>query len=202
MLVHLESKHPRRDNKSTYRNNNSIISTSDNRGYICEYIENNPGVYLRKIVKDLRLPMGLVQYHLDILQREGLIRSVKLGMYKHHYSIAINDERLEVVLASLIHKTARDILVYLIEKPGATQRDIAKFKQVSAPTISWHMSRLTSVGIIITMREGKNIKFYIVDVGYLIDVLQNYYPEVWKSMASKLIELFVRVSSGSRKRTG
>ncbi len=92
MLVHLESKHQRRDNKSTYRNNNSITSTSDNRGYIYEYIENNPGVYLRKIVKDLRLPMGLVQYHLDILQREGLISSMKLGMYKYHYSIAINDE--------------------------------------------------------------------------------------------------------------
>ncbi len=107
-----------------------------------------------------------------------------------------------MVLAYLIHKTARDILVYLIEKPGATQTDIAKFKQVSAPTISWHMSRLTSVGIIITMREGKIIKYYIADARYLIYVLQNYYPEVWKSMASKLIEIFVRVASGSRKRTG
>lgn len=202
MLVRLEPKHQKRDNKITYRNDNSIISTSDNRGYIYEYIENNPGVYLRKIVKDLGLPMGLVQYHLDILQREGLIRSVKLGMYKHHYSIAINDERLEVVLAFLIHKTVRDILVYLIEKPGSTQTDIAKFKQVSTPTISWHISRLASVGVIIGMREGKNIKFYIADAKYLIYVLQNYYPEVWKSMANKLIEMFVRVSYGSRKRTG
>lgn len=112
--------------------------------------------------------MGLTQYHVDILQREGLIRSMKLGMYKHHYPIDINDERLEVILAFLIHETARDILVYLIEKPGSTQGDIAKFKHVSAPTISWYMSRLISVGIINSNREGKIIRYYIRDMGYLI----------------------------------
>ena len=188
------------NNKSTYRKNNSIIGTSDNRQLICEYIKNNPGVHLRKIVKDLALPMGLAQYHLDILQREGLIRSMKLGMYRHYYSIDINDERLEVVLAFLMHETARDILVYLIEKPGSIQGDIAKFKQVSAPTINWYMSRLISARIVIGIKEGKIVRYFVLDLEYIIHILRKYYPDAWNSLASKLIETFVRVSSTIRKR--
>lgn len=181
--------------KDTYYNSNSIIGTSENRRSIIEYIKNNPGAHLRRIVKDLSLPMGLAQYHLDVLQREGMIRSLKLGMYRHYYSIEINDQRHEVVLAFMTHEMARDILIYLIEHPGSTQGDIAKFKHVSAPTINWYMTRLISAGMVFSIREGKIIRYYIQDIRYLIHILQNYYSDIWNIMASKLVEIFVRVSS-------
>lgn len=184
--------------KSTYLNNNSIIDTSDNRQFICKYIKNNPGIHLRKIVKDLALPMGLTQYHLEILQKEGLVRSMKLGMYRHYYSADINDEKCQVILAFLMPETARTILVYLIEHPGSTQGDIAKFKQVSAPTINWYMSKLISAGVVISIREGRIIRYFLQDVGYLIHIVRNYYPNVWNGMASKLVEMLVRVSSVRR----
>ena len=56
--------------------------------------------------------------------------------------------------------TARDVLIYLIEHAGSTQSDIANFKNFSAPTINWHMSRLIEAGIVTFHREWKTVAVF------------------------------------------
>jgi predicted transcriptional regulator len=111
----------------------NTLFASDNRRSILEYIRNNPGIYLRKIAKDLGLAIGDTQYHICVLQREGLIRSFKYGMYRHYYLVEISDIQHQAMLALLMQDTARDILIHLVEHPGSGQNDIAKFKRMSLP---------------------------------------------------------------------
>jgi predicted transcriptional regulator len=178
-----------------HRYSNVIIDSSDNRRVVYQFIEDNPGVHTRKIIKSLGLAAGDTQYHLDKLQRKGWIKSLKLGAHRHYYSADVTDEKHEVILAFLMHDTARDILVHLIEYPGSTQGDVARFKQLSAPTINWYMSRLIPAGIVVGVREGRIVRYFIQDVESLINTLIDYYPDIWNSMASKLVEMFVRISS-------
>jgi DNA-binding transcriptional ArsR family regulator len=174
-------------------NNHDIIS---NRGLVLRYIENNPGAHLRKISQDLGLAIGDTQYHLEILEKSGKIRSRKINFYRRYYSASILGEREEMILAFLRQETAKDILVYLIEHPHSTQSDLADFKRYSSPTISWHMSRLTEAGIVSKTREGKNIRYSIdADHDKLIYLLKMYHPSIWNVLASRLADLFDELSS-------
>lgn len=115
------------DNKTEY--------SSENRLYIYKYIVNYPGVHLRKICRELRLAMGDTQYQLFILEKEGKIKSKRVGNHRHYYPLTISNEQNELILAFLRQETIRDILIYLMENPGSSQQILVNFINVSAPTI-------------------------------------------------------------------
>ena len=129
-------------------------STSQpNRDCIYQYIANNPGSHLRKICKELDLAMGDTQYHLKTLEKTDLIKSRRIGVFRRYYTVSIYGERLESLLAILRQEVPRDIIIFLIENPGATQAELAKHKGFSAPTINWHMSRLIEIGLVSSRKE-------------------------------------------------
>ena len=167
---------------------------SENKLYIYEYILNSPGVHLRKICRELGLAMGDTQYHLSTLEKEGRIKSKIIGHHRHYYSVTILDEQKTMILAFLGQETTRDILVYLMENPGSTQKAIARFKNVSAPTIKWHMTRLIESTLVIAVRDGKAVRYFIRDSGNLTPTLMNYMPILWKSLANRFAEKFLEFS--------
>jgi len=113
--------------------------------------------------------------------------------------MTVVSEQHELILAFLRQDTARDILIYLIENTGSTQSDIAKFKNLSAPTINWHMSRLIEAGVVIGNREWKTVRYFIKDPDSLIESLKNYFPTEWSSLSDRFAKLFIRISTGTRK---
>src|SRR5262245_1290559 len=114
----------------------------DNKTRIYEYIRNTPGSHLRKISKELEIALGDTQYHLDMLQKSGSIKSKRMGIYKVYFNVSILEGRDESILATLQQETPREIILYLVEKPGATQGEIAHHIGFSQSTIKWHMSNL------------------------------------------------------------
>ena len=48
-----------------------------------------------------------------------------MGIYKVYFSVSILEGRDESILAILQQETPREIILYLVEKPGATQGEIA-----------------------------------------------------------------------------
>ncbi|HET7285782.1 MAG TPA: winged helix-turn-helix domain-containing protein [Nitrososphaeraceae archaeon] len=85
--------------------------------------------------------------------------------------MTVISEQHELILPCLRQDTARDIIIYLIEHTGSTQSDIAKFKNLSAPTINWHMSRLIEAGVVISTREWKTVRYFIENPESLIESL-------------------------------
>lgn len=178
------------------RNHGDFINTeriSENKSYIYKYILNTGGVYLRKVCKELGLAMGDTQYHLAMLEKEGRIKSRKIGQHRHYYPVTILDEQHELILAFLRQETSMDILIYLMEHPGSNQRDLANFKNVSAPTIKWYMSKLIGAGLVIVTREGAAVRYFIKDPGSLTYSLKNYMPSIWNSLANRFAEKFLEI---------
>lgn len=173
----------------------------ENKLYIYKYILNSPGVYLRKICRELGLAMGDTQYHLSILEKEGKIKSKIIGHRRHYYSVTLPGEHNVLILAFLRQETTRDILVYLMENPGSTQKALASFKNVSAPTIKWHMTRLIGSGLVITARDGKAVRYFIQDSRNLIPSLMIYMPVLWNSLANRFAEKFLEISLDKTKIT-
>jgi DNA-binding MarR family transcriptional regulator len=174
-------------------------TAQDNKQRIYSYIKNNPGSHLRRISKELVIAIGDIQYQLKFLEGMGLIKSRRMGLYKTYYSVSILGERSENILAVLQQETLRDIMLHLIENPGATQSEIAHHKGFTAPTINWHMSRLIEMGLVYTCREGRFVKYYVEgDMDDIVSLLKSYHPSTWNTLSNRLASLFLDLSSQSR----
>ena len=165
--------------------------SSENRLYIYKYILNIPGVHLKKICRELGLAMGDTQYQLSILEKEGKIKSKRIGNHRHYYPLAVPDEQNELILAFLRQETIRKILIYLMENPGSSQQSLANFMNVSAPTIKCYMSRLKESEIVMTSKEGKIVRYFIKDPKRIVSSLKNYMPHLWNSLVNRFAEKFV-----------
>jgi DNA-binding MarR family transcriptional regulator len=176
-----------------------IVPATDNKHRIYGYIKNNPGSHLRKICKELIIAMGDIQYQLKFLEKSGLIKSRRIGLYKTYYTVSIFGERDEKILAILQQETPRDVILYLIENPGATQTELVRHKGFTAPTINWHMSRLIEIGLVYSCKEGRFVKYYLEgNVEDITTLLKLYHPSVWNKLSNRLAELFLDIASQSR----
>lgn len=172
---------------------------SNNRSRIYEYIKNHPGTHLRKLSKNLVIAMGDTQHHLGVLDKLGLIKSRRKGMYKVYYTVSILRKRDEDILAVLQQETPRDIILHLVENPGSTQGDISKYMRLTAPTINWHMSNLINVHLVTSYKDGRFVKYFIEgNVNDIVGLLKLYYPKVWSKLSDRLAELFLDLASGSK----
>ena len=168
------------------------------RSQIYNFIEKNPGAHLRMITRELQLGMGATQHHLDVLEKSGRIKSRRINVYRHYYVVEVLETEHHI-LAFLRQETARDILVYLLEHPRSTQSDIVKFKGFSAPTISWHMSRLEEAGLIRSVKEGRTMKYTIIDSQNIAAALKTYHTNIWDKLLSRFAELFIQISSDNKE---
>jgi predicted transcriptional regulator len=138
--------------------------------------------------------MGDTQYQLSILEKEGKIKSMRVSNHRHYYPLTISNEQNELILAFLRQETIRDILIYLMENPGPSQKALANFMNVSAPTIKWHMSRLIESELVMATKEGKIVKYFIKDPRSLTYSLKNYMPALWTSLVNKFAEKFFEIT--------
>jgi len=166
-----------------------------NKVRVYEYIKNHPGSHLRKISKELGMTASDTQYWCNRLERMASVRSRRLGLYKTYYPASILGERHENILAILQQKTPRNIVLYLMENSGASQKDLAQHTGFAAATISWHMSHLIEIGIVYSSKEGKFVKYYIRgDIADLVILLKSYYPSIWDKLSDRLAELFLGIT--------
>jgi predicted transcriptional regulator len=152
-------------------------------------------VHFREIKRELNLAMGELQYHLQVLEKSGHIASKRIGLYKRFYPSRIFGEMQKQILSILSQETPRNIVLYLLQNPGVSHGEIARFVKLSDPTISWHMQRLINNGLIEQKREGRIVRYYVKgpveDVGRF---LQSYYPAVWERWADRLAEVFLNLA--------
>jgi len=157
---------------------------------ILQFIKANPGTHLRKIKRELNLAMGVIQYHLYKLERERTVVSVRHGLYKRYYAdLGLRMEEREI-LNVLSQETERDLVLYLIKNPEATQKELSEFARISASSTNWHMKRLSKAGFV-EARRSRGFVFYTVrgDPGRIILLLRDYHPRIWDKWAERLADL-------------
>jgi predicted transcriptional regulator len=176
--------------RATAQSTEVVQIEDSNKVRILNFIKANPGTHLRKIKQDLNLAMGVIQYHLYRLEREQIIVSVRHGLYKRFYaekSLRLEDRD---ILNLLSQETERDIVLYLIKNPLATQKELSEFAKISPSSISWHMKRLSQTGVVTSRREN-GAAYYTVtaDPARILTLLQNYHPRIWEKWAERLADL-------------
>jgi len=90
-----------------------------------------------------------LRFHLDFLEKEGLVYSIKIGKYRLFFPYHSNVE-LDQILKS---KRKRQIIELLNKNGNLTIRDIAKNLGISYHTAYRHIMDLEKIGIV-TVSNG------------------------------------------------
>lgn len=166
------------------------------REAILRFIRENPGCYLRKIRGELNLGMGTVQYHLNRLEKDGRIVSERHSFRRHYFVAGTFREREKLLLEVLGNETAREILLFVLERKNPSQTDLSRHVGISSPSISWHVKRLQASGIVEESREGPFKRYRLRgDPGAVVALLRTYYPGIWDRWSNRLAEMFLALSA-------
>ena len=173
---------------------------NENTRRVLDFVLKNPGCHMRQIKRDLDMAMGTIQYHLTSLEEMGKIISERSDYHKFYFPVGTFGNLERNILKILNRDSARDILLFIIERKNPTQTDIVSSVKISSGTANWHISRLLEYGIISEQKEGR-FKRYIIngDPHIIITLLQNYHKTKWNSWSNKLAELFMDMTPNEDK---
>ena len=167
---------------------------------VLDFIASHPGVHLRDICRGLTLAMGDVQYHVQRLERDRRIISVRRGLYKFFYPAKLFGERQRDVLSVLSLDRPRELLLNIIEHPESTQEELADATKVSQPTVSWHLKRLMELGIVSRHQEGRAVTYSVAGGAEIANFIRTYHPTVWERWSSRLADIFIAYSEGGESK--
>ncbi len=139
--------------------------------------------------------MGTIQYHLNLLEKQGKISSEKQNLHKYYFPIGLFEKNERDILKILNQETAREILLLILEKKNPTQTDIVGIVKISSASVNWHINRLIELGMIIPQRDGKFKRYTLgIDTKHIISLMRNYHPNIWNRWSNRLAEMFLSLS--------
>jgi predicted transcriptional regulator len=127
------------------------------RKRILEYIKDNPGKHYRAILKDLDVPMGVLTYHINRLEKAQFLTSRQDGMYRRFY---IRGPKAEVRF--MLSNIQESILNVIKDNKGISQTKIAEKIGVSRKVVNYHVNILNQAGFIMVQSNGRESACYFV----------------------------------------
>ncbi|MHA1960220.1 MAG: winged helix-turn-helix transcriptional regulator [Candidatus Thorarchaeota archaeon] len=128
---------------------------------LCE----NPGTYLLELVDMLESPLGTLTWHLRILEREGLVKSIKFAGKRLYFPKMLRSQEAEKAYLTMRSDTAQRIFLFVLNNQGSYQEQMAESLGVHHDTVRWHVSRMEEVGLLKVRREGRKKRHYLAELG-------------------------------------
>lgn len=138
------------------------------RQQIYDVILQNEGIHLREICRTLDRRMGVIQYHIYVLESANLISSMKDGRYKRFF-VNHQDSLEERVVIALLHRetTAKVLnIIHEMNGKGVSHSAIAKELNSSSQALTWHIQKLAEANVILTTKKGCQ-KYYQINPPFL-----------------------------------
>jgi predicted transcriptional regulator len=117
----------------------------------------NPGIHYQAIQREFGLKNGVAAYHLDVLEREDYIRSVRDGRLKRFYS---TDTKVPKDLRSTPDEVRQEILQVVEAQPGISQKRLVNELGIDGETVRYHLRVLVENGELRDAREGRHAVYF------------------------------------------
>ena len=137
-------------------------SEASNRTQIYDLITAKPGVHFREICRLLKMPVGVVQYHLGVLSSTGLVLSRRDKRYRRFFASGVYSSREVEVISALRQDTARLIVSMLLERSGIRHGELASELGLTSQAVTWQMKGLKALGLV-EEEDESTIKSYTLN---------------------------------------
>ncbi len=135
-----------------------------------------PGLHFKGIQRALGVPNGTLQYHLERLEDEGLVKRHHILGYTRFYPSEIIPDDAKVI-GILRQPNIKKILRFLVMNQEATFNELVKVLNLSPSTVAWYLKRLEAMRIISKERlEDGHVRYFLTEhekVKNLLDVLES-----------------------------
>jgi len=164
------------------------------RRTVYDAIKSNPGLHFRELQRRTGMAVGSLQYHLDVLQRVHLVKATRKGKFLRFFPvIGEQTDEEKKTLSLLRNESVRKIVLLLLSKPHANNRQIAAFLELSPSTVSFHLQKLEESALVEKKKKGRKIFYSLAQpetakqllIGYrksFVDDLVDSFVEVWEQI--------------------
>lgn len=163
----------------------------ETRKRVYDLVVSSPGVHLREIERRTNLPLGVVRYHLDRLQREGLIFPEEDRYFKRFFPKNKVPNVPGDTFAVLRQESLRRIVLAILNNPGSTHQTLMNELHLPASTLSTYLSILVRKNVVRRERRGKENLYTVTDEDSVMKVLIVYRPSFLDKLVDHAISLYL-----------
>jgi predicted transcriptional regulator len=138
-----------------------IEVTAGPRADILACVRRVPGIHLRSVERQTGLPLGQVLYHLDRLERMGLVVSLRDAGFRRYFVASEVPRGEKRVLMALRHTVPRHVLVALLERGPLAHKDLQSIVGTAGSTLTFHLQRLREAGVLERAREDAATRYHV-----------------------------------------
>ncbi len=161
------------------------MTYQDTREDIYYLIKENPGIHFRGIAKELNREVGVIDYHIQDLERDRIIVSVKYRSLKiyfdHSWEKSLHE--VKIIVANLKKNTTRSLLLLLgenKENQNVPLKELATILGKSPSNLHWHVKRMIDDRIVRSIRRGREVTLKLNVDNSLLHRLGNLvFPSKW-----------------------
>lgn len=128
------------------------ILDNKTRNALHSHVVENPGIHYTALRDELGLSNGVAAYHLSVLERENLIKSVRDGKLRRFYPAEArlpDDERRSP------EETREAIIEMVRRNPGIYQIEIMEELGLDRDSASYYLRELVKEGRLVDAKEGR-----------------------------------------------
>ncbi len=163
----------------------------ETRKAVYDVVVNKPGIHLREIERDTNLPLGVVRYHLERLQAEGLITSEEDRYFKRFFPRNRIPNVPTGTFAVLRQESLRRVVLHLLNNPASTHAQLMAALNLRPSTLSTYLTILIEKGVVRRERRGKENLYSLVDEESVMRVLLVYRPSFLDKLVDNAISLYL-----------
>ncbi|PKK86291.1 MAG: hypothetical protein CVT48_01790 [Thermoplasmata archaeon HGW-Thermoplasmata-1] len=123
-------------------------------------IKDNRGMNMSELKKISGVGWGQVAYHLDVLEREGYVTSVRHGRSRRFFIKGEIDYWKREREAVLKNRATQEIYGIIKDNPGIIQRILAERMGFAHSTVNWHVGQLRGVELVEERHTGRSTHYF------------------------------------------
>ena len=143
-----------------------------------------PGLHLAELARNLEMDPNHAKYHLDRLERSGLVTSRHEGGFllyfpKEETAVGMRDAVAasdKAVLAALRRPVPLHIALLLMDRGRTTHAQLLEDVGVAHGTLHYHLKRMEDGGILTSVKEGRERWYTLADRELVERLLTKYRP--------------------------
>jgi predicted transcriptional regulator len=144
----------------------------DSRTMLLRYIEENPGIRYRELLRMTGLVNGVLTYHLSALEKTDVVKVERQSRMTRYYPVSVSDRESEI-LKFVRHEPVRQIVLFILDHELCTFTEIVDHTKKAPSTVSSHLKHMKEAGII-SVRYGEYQLYRLAQKELIADVLSKY----------------------------
>jgi predicted transcriptional regulator len=152
-----------------------VASTIEVRDEIYNFINKNPGIRYRELLRLVGISNGVLTYHLGMLEKFGQIKVQRQSNKRvTRYFVANITKQDSHIISCIRSRVTRNIIMFILKNDCCTFNEIVECVERAPSTISWHTKKLRDIGILKVVYGNDRLLYSVTDRARVDNVLLQY----------------------------